>query len=108
MFTRANSSSSLHKCQFSNYCRYHKRVSNIIDDVLEWSPTLALSGMMEKQQTVVNATEPDSNFAGQSKNNPEGEAPTDETGAGSVPENHEAEVPENTQDTDQHKRHDNI
>ncbi|XP_043722257.1 uncharacterized protein LOC122669545 isoform X2 [Telopea speciosissima] len=37
--------------------RYQKRVSNIIDDVLEWSPRLALSGMMEKQQTVVNETE---------------------------------------------------
>ncbi|QCD78085.1 uncharacterized protein LOC114188707 [Vigna unguiculata] len=36
--------------------RYHKRVSNIIDDVLEWSPTLALSGMMDKQQNVANAT----------------------------------------------------
>ncbi|CAK9183463.1 unnamed protein product [Ilex paraguariensis] len=42
--------------------RYQKRVSNIIDDVLEWSPRLALSGMMEKQQTVVNATEPIENF----------------------------------------------
>ncbi|RWR82819.1 Translocation protein Sec62 [Cinnamomum micranthum f. kanehirae] len=37
--------------------RYHKRVSNIIDDVLEWSPRLALSGMMEKQPTVVNETQ---------------------------------------------------
>ncbi|KAF6168473.1 hypothetical protein GIB67_005025 [Kingdonia uniflora] len=37
--------------------RYHKRVSNIIDDVLEWSPRLALSGMMEKPATVVNETE---------------------------------------------------
>lgn len=37
--------------------RYQKRVSNIIDDVLEWSPRLALSGMMEKQETVFNATE---------------------------------------------------
>ncbi|XVE78903.1 hypothetical protein DITRI_Ditri14bG0015400 [Diplodiscus trichospermus] len=36
--------------------RYQKRMSNIIDDVLEWSPSLALSGMMEKQ-TVVNATD---------------------------------------------------
>lgn len=27
--------------------RYQKRVSNIIDEVLEWSPKLALSGMME-------------------------------------------------------------
>lgn len=32
------------------FCRYQKRVSNIIDDVLEWSPRLALSGIMEKQQ----------------------------------------------------------
>ncbi|OVA10247.1 Translocation protein Sec62 [Macleaya cordata] len=37
--------------------RYQKRVSNIIDDVLEWSPRLALSGMMEKQEIVLNATE---------------------------------------------------
>ncbi|KAJ1390332.1 hypothetical protein SESBI_37547 [Sesbania bispinosa] len=36
--------------------RYQKRVSNIIDDVLEWSPSLALSGMMEKQPNVANAT----------------------------------------------------
>ncbi|KAL8055507.1 hypothetical protein ABFX02_04G060100 [Erythranthe guttata] len=40
--------------------RYHKRVSNIIDDVLEWSPRLALSGMMDKQ-TVVNATDSHNN-----------------------------------------------
>ncbi|XP_010555017.1 PREDICTED: uncharacterized protein LOC104824616 [Tarenaya hassleriana] len=42
--------------------RYHKRMTNIIDDVLEWSPKLALSGMMEKQPeeppVVTNATEP--------------------------------------------------
>lgn len=31
-------------------------MSNIIDDFLEWSPKLALSGMMDKQQTA-NATE---------------------------------------------------
>ncbi|OVA16394.1 Translocation protein Sec62 [Macleaya cordata] len=37
--------------------RYHKKVSNIIDDVLEWSPRLALSGLMENQETVLNATE---------------------------------------------------
>ena len=36
--------------------RYQKRVSNIIDDVLEWSPTLAISGMMDKT-TFGNATE---------------------------------------------------
>lgn len=44
--------------------RYQKRVSNIIDDVLEWSPTLALSGMMEKQN-IVNVTEADGNSTGQ-------------------------------------------
>ncbi|GER38362.1 translocation protein sec62 [Striga asiatica] len=37
--------------------RYQKRVSNIIDDVLEWSPRLALSGMMEKQN-LANVTDP--------------------------------------------------
>ncbi|KAE8806601.1 Translocation protein SEC62 [Hordeum vulgare] len=36
--------------------RYQKKVSNIIDDVLEWSPKLALSGMMDKH-TEDNATE---------------------------------------------------
>ncbi|XP_039024308.1 uncharacterized protein LOC120157130 [Hibiscus syriacus] len=36
--------------------RYQKRMYNIIDDVLEWSPSLALTSMMEKQ-TVFNATE---------------------------------------------------
>ncbi|RWW49410.1 hypothetical protein BHE74_00044438 [Ensete ventricosum] len=38
-------------------CRYQKKVYNIIDDVLEWSPKLALSGMMEKQHPVDNATD---------------------------------------------------
>ncbi|KAL0907029.1 hypothetical protein M5K25_025567 [Dendrobium thyrsiflorum] len=37
--------------------RYQSKVSNIIDEMLEWSPKLALSGMLEKQQPVVNATE---------------------------------------------------
>lgn len=54
-------------------CRYQKRVSNIIDDVLEWSPTLALSGRMEKQQNVANAT----GSADASKNGPEDAAPAD-------------------------------
>ncbi|KAK8933387.1 hypothetical protein KSP39_PZI015359 [Platanthera zijinensis] len=37
--------------------RYQTKVSNIIDEMLEWSPKLALSGMLEKQQAVVNGTE---------------------------------------------------
>ncbi|KAJ4887044.1 translocation protein-related [Raphanus sativus] len=36
--------------------RYQRRMSNIIDDVLEWSPKLALSGLMENQPPV-NITE---------------------------------------------------
>ncbi|KAL8159430.1 hypothetical protein V2J09_000967 [Rumex salicifolius] len=38
--------------------RYQKRVSNIIDDVLEWSPRLALSGMMKQQTDQFNETDP--------------------------------------------------
>ncbi|XVE60000.1 hypothetical protein DITRI_Ditri05aG0091500 [Diplodiscus trichospermus] len=52
--------------------RYQKRMSNIIDDVLEWSPSLALSGMMEKQ-SVVNVTENNNNFSNESS--------ADETGS---------------------------
>ncbi|KAI3522802.1 hypothetical protein L1887_00852 [Cichorium endivia] len=37
--------------------RYQRRVSNIIDDVLEWDPRLALSGMMDSMQSEVNGTE---------------------------------------------------
>ncbi|PWA59232.1 translocation protein-related protein [Artemisia annua] len=37
--------------------RYQKRVSNIIDDVLEWDPRLALSGMMDSMQSDVNGTD---------------------------------------------------
>uniref|UniRef100_A0A0V0HXZ3 Putative translocation protein SEC62-like n=1 Tax=Solanum chacoense TaxID=4108 RepID=A0A0V0HXZ3_SOLCH len=44
--------------------RYQKRVSNIIDDVLEWSPRQALSGMMD---TVVNVTDSNDNAADDSK-----------------------------------------
>uniref|UniRef100_A0A0E0JZE0 Translocation protein SEC62 n=1 Tax=Oryza punctata TaxID=4537 RepID=A0A0E0JZE0_ORYPU len=43
--------------------RYQKKVSNIIDDVLEWSPKLALSGMMEKH-TGTNATETSNHTSG--------------------------------------------
>ncbi|XP_042513543.1 uncharacterized protein LOC122088365 [Macadamia integrifolia] len=57
--------------------RYQKRVSNIIDDVLEWSPKLALSGMMEKQQTVVNATETNHSMTG-SKTSANGSASSED------------------------------
>ncbi|CAH1418855.1 unnamed protein product [Lactuca virosa] len=43
--------------------RYQRRVSNIIDDVLEWDPRLALSGMMDSMQSEeVNGTETNGNF----------------------------------------------
>ncbi|KAG0455583.1 hypothetical protein HPP92_024875 [Vanilla planifolia] len=37
--------------------RYQSKVSNIIDEMLEWSPKLALSGMLEKHPSAVNASE---------------------------------------------------
>ncbi|KAH7423918.1 hypothetical protein KP509_12G080600 [Ceratopteris richardii] len=37
--------------------RYHRRVSNIIDEVLEWSPKLALSGNQTKTPTDLNQTQ---------------------------------------------------
>lgn len=45
---------------FFSHVRYQKKVSNIIDDVLEWSPKLAISGMIEKH-TGANITE-ESNY----------------------------------------------
>ncbi|CAN1750830.1 hypothetical protein LINPERHAP1_LOCUS4170 [Linum perenne] len=44
--------------------RYQKRMSNIIDDVLEWSPKLALSGFMDKPQDVANVTDSGNDYAG--------------------------------------------
>ncbi|CAL9018294.1 unnamed protein product [Prunus brigantina] len=74
--------------------RYQKRVSNIIDDVLEWSPRLALSGMMENLQPVVNATEA-------SNATEEGVTPPDGMGAETITEQHEAEVSENLENSDE-------
>lgn len=71
--------------------RYQKRMSNIIDDVLEWSPRLALSGMMEKQQTVVNATDSPKNFSDGSTESPEKVVPPDVAEAETFPEHHESE-----------------
>lgn len=81
--------------------RYQKRVSNIIDDVLEWSPRLALSGMMEKQ-TVVNATEPSDNFTSDgSTTSPENmAAPGDTVGVPIVDQNADEEITGKTDDSD--------
>lgn len=96
--------------QFNQSFRYQKRVSNIIDDVLEWSPRLALSGMMEKQQTVVNGTEPNSSFPDASRKGPEETAaPSDSVGEETVVLEHYApEVIENLEDADQHKHDDHV
>ncbi|GLT82179.1 hypothetical protein SLE2022_005860 [Rubroshorea leprosula] len=89
--------------------RYQKRVSNIIDDVLEWSPSLALSGMMEKQQPVVNATETASNFSNESESGSEKVIPPDSKGGGSVSEQPEGEDVVSVEETDQHEhQHDSI
>ncbi|KAG6682738.1 hypothetical protein I3842_13G157900 [Carya illinoinensis] len=71
--------------------RYQKRVSNIIDDVLEWSPRLALSVMRDKQQTVTNATEPNSSFP-DANQSPEETAQSESVGEESVSDQNEAEV----------------
>eukprot|EP00262_Sarcandra_glabra_P014817 TRINITY_DN441_c0_g2_i1.p1 TRINITY_DN441_c0_g2~~TRINITY_DN441_c0_g2_i1.p1 ORF type:complete len:359 (+),score=63.14 TRINITY_DN441_c0_g2_i1:165-1241(+) len=71
--------------------RYQRRVSNIIDDVLEWSPRLALSGMMEKQQTVVNATQTNHSADGTKAATEEEVATSDETNADISSDGHEHE-----------------
>ncbi|KAG5027439.1 hypothetical protein JHK86_023353 [Glycine max] len=78
-----------------------KRVSNIIDDVLEWSPTLALSGMMDKQQNVANAT----GSADASKNGPEDAAPADGDDAKDFMEQYN-NTEEVINDVDDDKHHD--
>ncbi|KAL2507114.1 translocation protein-related [Forsythia ovata] len=80
--------------------RYQKRVSNIIDDVLEWSPSLALSGMMEKQ-TVFNATDPDNNVTDGSKTTNEDMAQPEDVEGETITGEHEIdESIENAEDTD--------
>ncbi|KAJ6692009.1 TRANSLOCATION PROTEIN SEC62 [Salix purpurea] len=89
--------------------RYQKRMSNIIDEVLEWSPSLALSGMMEKQPTVMNATEPN-NFTGSGKTDSEKEPPVDDDDEGgeTILEQHRDEEIKNMEDTNQHQNQDHI
>ncbi|KAI9109145.1 hypothetical protein K1719_019768 [Acacia pycnantha] len=86
--------------------RYQKRVSNIIDDVLEWSPSLALSGMMEKQQNVVNAT--GSNDSSSQTTSPEQASSPDDDGAKTSSEQFDAEevVMGDTQDAGEDKQND--
>lgn len=78
--------------------RYQKRVSNIIDDVLEWSPSLALSGMMDKQN-VTNGTGSTDAASQGSTTGPEHEAPTDSNDEKTFSEQYNTEeVIENIED----------
>lgn len=84
-------------------------MSNIIDDVLEWNPTLALSGMMEKQPDVAKTTEPNKKISEESQTSSEKTAPAD-TSAETILEQHENEETGNTQgyDQQQQQHHDSI
>lgn len=82
-------------------CRYQKRVSNIIDDVLEWSPSLALSGMIEKQP-VVNITEPIDNVT-DSKSSDEKLFSSGDLDDETISNEEVEEVTENTEDSDHHQ-----
>ncbi|KAI4305075.1 hypothetical protein L6164_028464 [Bauhinia variegata] len=84
--------------------RYQKRVSNIIDDVLEWSPRLALSGMMEKQQNVVNATASNDSSSQASKTSPEHTASPDSDGAKAFTEHYSDEVIGSKESADEDKK----
>lgn len=82
--------------------RYQKRVSNIIDDVLEWSPRLALSNMMEKQQTVNATEEPNSNVTDGKISPPEEIPPPDCTDGEDLSQ-------QNTEDaSDQYQHQDDV
>ncbi|KAL0371106.1 UNVERIFIED_CONTAM: hypothetical protein Sangu_0428700 [Sesamum angustifolium] len=79
--------------------RYQQRVSNIIDDVLEWSPRLALSGMMEKQ-TGVNVTDSKNNVTDGSKAGAETVAEPEDTEGETIPDQFEEEETQNLGHTD--------
>ena len=85
-------------------CRYQKRMSNIIDDVLEWSPSLALSGMMEKQPTVVNATEPN-DFTDSGQTDSGKVPPAGDEGGETILEQHGDEEIKNTEDAADQRQH---
>ena len=73
-----------------SHSRYQKRVSNIIDDVLEWNPRLALSGMMDKQP-VVNSTDSNDNITNESKTSSQEPAVHDDEDGETISMQHEDE-----------------
>ncbi|KAL6640277.1 hypothetical protein ACP70R_015418 [Stipagrostis hirtigluma subsp. patula] len=83
--------------------RYQKKVSNIIDDVLEWSPKLAISGMIEKH-TGANMTE-SSNYTsgtGSGHASPPPEATATEAGPDVDAEVDSQASSDEIQDSDEH------
>ncbi|CAL1391095.1 unnamed protein product [Linum trigynum] len=89
--------------------RYQRRMSNIIDDVLEWSPRLALSGFMDKPQDVANVTDSGSNYAdGGGEAQPENTPPVEDSGEGDevVVESDEEGVGSYEEDTSRHGEQD--
>ncbi|XP_009617200.1 uncharacterized protein LOC107767895 [Nicotiana tabacum] len=77
--------------------RYQRRVSNIIDDVLEWSPRQALSGMMD---TVVNVTESNDNAPDSSKGSSEKVNFPDDLDEETIPKDEIGDVTGNVEDSD--------
>ncbi|KAK4408272.1 hypothetical protein Sango_0408200 [Sesamum angolense] len=71
--------------------RYQKKVSNIIDDVLEWSPRLALSAMMEKQ-TVLNTTGSGENVTDASNISTQNITQANDGDGGIMPDQYEEEI----------------
>ena len=72
--------------------RYQRRMSNIIDDVLEWSPKLALSGLMENQPPV--------NITDAAKNSSDAEAGPDHTEDAELDETQDEEDAEDLANSD--------
>ncbi|KAG8388996.1 hypothetical protein BUALT_Bualt02G0183500 [Buddleja alternifolia] len=79
--------------------RYQKRVSNIIDDVLEWNPRLALSGMMDKQ-TEVNVTGSESNVGDGGKVGGDNMAQPQDVEESTISDQFEEEEIRNVEETD--------
>lgn len=74
-------------------------MSNIIDDVLEWSPKLALSGLMENQQPV-NITDVANNSSDSAGSDQTEEVDLDETQGEDLEETQGEEDAEGWTDSD--------
>ncbi|GMH10305.1 hypothetical protein Nepgr_012146 [Nepenthes gracilis] len=83
--------------------RYQKRVYNIIDDVLEWSPTLALSGMMKQPPVAADVADPRNDSSSGSETTtkePPPPPPPDDTALGTGQDKLEDDVSGNLEEND--------